>query len=176
MTPVIMMLTLKYCSFWRPTSMESVSDGCLSQAHSIGPLGNGQGFIVDGQKSVVGSVTLLLFRCSPAAIIRFIVSVTVGKSIKAMFWARSWPHIAEKSFKVQEPFLTHLNPATAIVFVVGALRVVATLLGRLPSLILGSAVTYSWSMPMFHNYFVSQRNVLCRIASSGTGKGSASFS
>lgn len=107
------------------------------------PLGSGQGLTVMSQYAAISLVATLFNCCCPAAVSRFIVAIVVYP-LQAVRWRWLPPHIREKVVKRLLPSFAHFYASTAVVFVVGTLWVVTSLIHGVPCVVL-LGVTHAMS-------------------------------
>lgn len=100
------------------------------------------------------SIIRLLLGCCPPTILWLIVAVIVSP-IYGVSNARPLAHVRQKSSEVVLPRSTHTNAAPAVVFVIHAALVIASVLHSLPDVILDSSA-FKVSAVRLSNSFQSE--------------------
>jgi len=111
------------------TVLQSPRDRGARDAEFISPIGYALGASIPCDEPRVSPVALLFSPTRPSAVFWTVVSVWVNAINRVSLWA--WTHVLKKVLK-GIPSLADLDTSTAIVGVVGKLRVVATASHRKP--------------------------------------------
>lgn len=120
-------MNLRCASSYRLTGsgLSSISDSICSlrQPKSATPLGNGFGLASKGQPSVVSTIVILLYVCSPATILGGIAQIIVD-SFKC-FAGRAFTHVRKEVFECV-PSLANGNATPSVAWVSAVRRVQAS--------------------------------------------------
>ena len=120
------------------------------------PFGNSQIFTGEVDAYRIRSwpfVLIIAATCRPATIARFIISVVVWVSVQLQS-GRTLAHVAKERSKAIFPFITHRNPAPAIISIVFIVWIEVSLFSVMPS-----SVFYASTASMF---FHTEENTLWR--------------
>lgn len=88
-------------------------------------------FPVKRNKPIIALITTLFFLGGPMAIIGRIVTVIIF-TINRMLYRRPWPHISEKRFKRESPFIAYFNTASAVSFKRMVIRIHTSVFHAIP--------------------------------------------
>lgn len=105
-------------------TLQSIKQRASGYSGLIAPLRNGQGSASEGYAMIIGSIVLLLFLCSPAAIGWAIANSAIPAFYRVL---RRWrmSHVFEECLKASSPALAYGNALRSIFVVGGASRIVA---------------------------------------------------
>jgi len=109
---------------WAPTVSQSYLNKARSYFSKLGPFCERARFPVYGKHMSILSITHLLFSRSPSTV-RFTIIPVVINTFNCMF-RRAMSHVIQKCFETIEPFLTHSNSPSAVIFVPIVARVKAS--------------------------------------------------
>jgi hypothetical protein len=118
------------------------------------PVGDDFALTVQTHPSVAAHIARLLPRCRPANISRLIVAIVIGKAINRMAgrWARA--DVRKKRGERLSPFLANGYPPRPITGVLRTLRIIATLVHRLPTGVFGGIYRAMFVLSIDHLFVV----------------------
>lgn len=125
------------CFVQRPAQAQPLAQSGRRDTCAVRPLGQSQCLVVESKFGVPSGVSHLRGRQGPHAIARFVWSVVVD-TFNRMVGRRTSAHVSMECLETSAPRLTHSDTARAVSFEALRLWVVASVLGGLPDLILGS--------------------------------------
>ncbi len=121
-------------SFDAPSIAHPVVERVRAEAQVSAPIGDNHPSSVELNPSVIAFVRLLLLRCRPSHIARFIVTVGID-AVNLMFRRWPWADIRHEFYRVVNPRFMHLDPASAIFRVASDVRVIAAAFYRCPQIV-----------------------------------------
>jgi hypothetical protein len=113
--------------------LHPIPSGVVRDANLHAPMFEAQSFSTYGKDVGISSIQNLIHPRSPLAIV-FIVSLVVVDSIKSHA-LRAIPHVGMEIFKLFHPPVTNLYPSATVIIKPWPIRVIATILHALPSMI-----------------------------------------
>lgn len=116
---------------------DSTKECGIVKTGNLGDVGNGHAFASEHHRRVAAPVVALRATRRPSAIRRFVVSVCVD-AIKRRTNERPLTHVGEEGFVRVAPSVAHLDSAPAVISVVLAAWVAATVLHKTPDATLAS--------------------------------------
>lgn len=120
------------CAFNRPSLPESLREGLWFETTISSPLRNGERYSMINYNAVGSCVVGLLSASRPYAIIRRVVSVIVD-AFNGMAWRWLVAHVTVEIQKRILPRSTKLYPASSIILVGMAFRIVASITNTSPT-------------------------------------------
>jgi len=123
--------------FERPAALQSHSQRMVLDANLSSPRPEAKGFAIERNQSCFACILALREGICPAAVVRFVVSFVVD-AVDRCLWERPGAHVFQEVEKRLSPADAYSNSSPTVVFVIAAIRVVASLLHSVPHAVYGA--------------------------------------
>lgn len=100
--------------FIAPAAIDASGESRQANACQFGPLRDGASQAIVCQKSIRAFVVLLLLKCGPAAIVRFVIASLVRIAVQGVSSRRALTHVSQERDKASAPFFAHRDTRSTI--------------------------------------------------------------